>query len=164
MRIRGVRPDIALVEIVCKDCIERGDVAGHSGHEGGHQRREADAQHSRWIELGHQGRERLVVVRAAGAFHRQGITGAALRERKRRNAGDDDCVRQAQGRKPPGNSQGNVLRFDILRETADSNIIEGKAVSAANTPEYLAGHCQVAKHDSVECDNGDQVTPSPSVS
>jgi hypothetical protein len=55
-----------------------------------------------------------------------------------------------------------MLRFDILRETADSNIIEGNAASAANTPKYLARHCQVAKHDSVECDNGDQVTPSTS--
>jgi hypothetical protein len=57
-----------------------------------------------------------------------------------------------------------MLRFDILRETADSNIIESKAVSAANKPKYLARRCEVGKHDSVECDNGDQMTPSRTVS
>ena len=57
-----------------------------------------------------------------------------------------------------------MLGCDILREAADSNIINGKAVSAANKPKYFARRRQVAKHDSVECDNGDQMTRSPTVS
>jgi hypothetical protein len=56
-----------------------------------------------------------------------------------------------------------MLRLDILRETADSNIIEGKAVPAADKPKCLARRRQVAKHDSVERDNGDQMTSSPTV-
>ena len=53
-----------------------------------------------------------------------------------------------------------MLGFDVLREAADSNIIERKAVAPTNAPKYLAGNCQVTKHDSVERDNSDQVTTS----
>ena len=69
---------VALVDVVGPDGVERGDVARHAGHERGHQRGQADAQHAVGEILREHGRHDHVVVGRAVGRRRQLEAGAAL--------------------------------------------------------------------------------------
>ena len=60
--VRGLAPDVGLVDVVGEDRVERGDVARHARHEAGQQRRQPDAQHAGGEGADEQVGRRQVVV------------------------------------------------------------------------------------------------------
>ncbi len=62
MRVGAFFVDIGLVDVVGPDGVEGGDVAGHSGHEAGEQRGEAEAEDSGREEVQEHDRDGEVVV------------------------------------------------------------------------------------------------------
>ena len=96
--------DVALVQIVRPDGVERGDVAGHARHERGHQGGDADAQQARGAEPGEHHRHGHVEIGGAVLVLGQEVTQFVVH-------GDGDHARQDhQGGKEHLGDGGNQRR------------------------------------------------------